>query len=121
MAQKTKVAMAGVAEGKELIGIPTDDSYSSEDRVKALLMGSMSEDIYQVCILMFYWFFKVLLLQYAHYVAFCMMYFSILQIISSRYPSFNHVRSLPPRSEYQMRYPDSLATICFPNPCLLLI
>jgi len=44
--QKTKVNMAGVAEGKELIGIPTDEDISSEDRVKALLFNSMSE--YQV-------------------------------------------------------------------------
>ncbi|KAE8450579.1 hypothetical protein EG329_006310 [Mollisiaceae sp. DMI_Dod_QoI] len=45
--QKTKVAMAGVAEGKELIGVPTDDDISPEDRVKALFYGSMGGDVYQ--------------------------------------------------------------------------
>lgn len=46
--QKIKVSMAGVAEGKELIGVPTGDDVSAEDRVKALLTGSMSEEIYHV-------------------------------------------------------------------------
>ena len=46
---KTKVSMPGVAEGHELVGVPTGDDVSAEDRVKALFTGSMSADIYQVC------------------------------------------------------------------------
>lgn len=45
---KTKVSMAGVAEGRELIGVPTGDDVSAEDRVKALLFDSMAADVYQV-------------------------------------------------------------------------
>ena len=45
--QKQKFAMAGVAEGKELISVPTGDE-SAEERVRALFSGSMSEDVYQV-------------------------------------------------------------------------
>merc|ERR1711964_631568 len=44
---KTKVSMPGVAEGHELVGVPTGDDVSAEDRVKALFTGSMSADIYQ--------------------------------------------------------------------------
>lgn len=50
---KTKVSMPGVAEGHELVGVPTGDDVSAEDRVKALFTGSMSADIYQVCVAMF--------------------------------------------------------------------
>jgi acyl-coenzyme A thioesterase 13 len=48
--QRTKVNMPGVAEGKELIGVPTEDDASSEERVNALFKGSLSADIYQVCV-----------------------------------------------------------------------
>jgi hypothetical protein len=41
--QKMKVNMPGVAEGKQLAGIPTDDDIPSEDRVKAFL-GSWEEE-----------------------------------------------------------------------------
>ncbi|KAI6712749.1 hypothetical protein PZA11_002042 [Diplocarpon coronariae] len=44
---KTKVTSAGIAEGQELIGVPTEDDASAEQRVKALLWGSMSEAMYQ--------------------------------------------------------------------------
>lgn len=47
---KTKVSMAGVAEGKELVGVPTGDDVSAEDRVKSLFTGSMGPDIYDVSI-----------------------------------------------------------------------
>lgn len=47
--QRTKINMAGVAKDKELVGVPTDDDASSEDRVNALFKGSLSADIYQVC------------------------------------------------------------------------
>jgi len=40
--------MPGVAEGKELIGVPTGNDVSADDRVKALFHGSMSEEMYQV-------------------------------------------------------------------------
>jgi len=46
--QKTKVSMAGVAEGKELIGVPTGEGVSAEERVKAQFNGSVSEEMYQV-------------------------------------------------------------------------
>lgn len=51
--EKKKVSIAGVAEGKQLIGIPTDETLSAEDKVNALFKGSMSEEVYQVsfCIL----------------------------------------------------------------------
>jgi hypothetical protein len=45
---KKKVTMAGVAEGKKLIGIPTGNNLSPEERVLALFHGSMSEEMYQV-------------------------------------------------------------------------
>jgi hypothetical protein len=45
--QKQKVAMARVADGKELISVPTGDE-SAEERVRALFSGSMSKDMYQV-------------------------------------------------------------------------
>ncbi|PBP19616.1 thioesterase superfamily protein [Diplocarpon rosae] len=43
----TKVSAAGVADGKQLLGIPTGDDVCAEQRVKALLWGSMSEEMYQ--------------------------------------------------------------------------
>ncbi|KAG4443751.1 hypothetical protein IFR05_000742 [Cadophora sp. M221] len=43
---KTKVSMAGVAEGKELVGVPTGDDVSAEDRVNSLFTGSMGPDMY---------------------------------------------------------------------------
>lgn len=51
--EKKKVSIAGVAEGKQLVGIPTDETLSAEDKVNALFKGSMSEEVYQVsfCIL----------------------------------------------------------------------
>lgn len=59
--QRTKINMAGVAKGKELIGVPTDDDVSSEDRVNSLFKGSLSEDIYQVCIPDFVFFLQGLI------------------------------------------------------------
>jgi len=47
-AQKAKVSMPGVAEGKVLVGVPTGDNVSAADRVKALFQGSMSDEIFQV-------------------------------------------------------------------------
>ncbi len=44
MAPKTKVNMPGVAEGKELIAIPTDDHVSEMERVKSFLSNSMSSE-----------------------------------------------------------------------------
>ncbi|KAH7314072.1 HotDog domain-containing protein [Rhexocercosporidium sp. MPI-PUGE-AT-0058] len=44
---KTKISMAGVAEGQELIGVPTGDDVSPEERVNALFSGSMGHDMYQ--------------------------------------------------------------------------
>ncbi len=46
--QKTKVEMAGVAAGKELIGTPTDDHVSAEDRVKSLFANTLSTEVYHV-------------------------------------------------------------------------
>jgi hypothetical protein len=51
--QKTKVEMAGVAAGKELIGTPTDDHVSAEDRVKSLFANTLSQEVYQVSTLRF--------------------------------------------------------------------
>lgn len=49
MAQKrVKLQSAGVSGDKELIGVPTGDDVSAEDRVKALFTESMSEEMYQV-------------------------------------------------------------------------
>jgi acyl-coenzyme A thioesterase 13 len=50
--QKTKVPIAGVAEGKVLVGVPTGDDVSAEERVQALFQGSMSEEIFQVRIVL---------------------------------------------------------------------
>lgn len=47
MAPKTNFSMPGVAEGKELIGVPTGNETPME-RVNALFQGSMSEEAYQV-------------------------------------------------------------------------
>ncbi|CZS92237.1 related to thioesterase family protein [Rhynchosporium agropyri] len=44
---KTKVSIAGVAEGKELIGVPTGDDLSPKDRVTAFFGGSMASEVYQ--------------------------------------------------------------------------
>lgn len=45
--QKTTLTVPGVADGQELIGLPTGDE-SAMERVQALFEGSMSEDVYQV-------------------------------------------------------------------------
>lgn len=43
MAQrKSKVTTPGVAEGKKLFGIPTDDNLTAEDKVTAFVAGAMS-------------------------------------------------------------------------------
>ncbi|KAK0128955.1 hypothetical protein ONS95_000898 [Cadophora gregata] len=44
---RTKISMPGVADDHELVGVPTGDDVSAEDRVKALFTGSMAADIYQ--------------------------------------------------------------------------
>jgi acyl-coenzyme A thioesterase 13 len=54
--EKTKASIAGVAEGKVLVGVPTGDDVSAEERVRALFQGSMSEEIFQVCILILHFF-----------------------------------------------------------------
>ncbi len=51
MAPKTKVDMPGVAEGMELVGVPTDDDVSAEDRVNVLLSGAMGSDSNSVSLL----------------------------------------------------------------------
>lgn len=51
MSGKSKVSMPGVAEGKQLIGIPTGDEFTAADRVRALLEGSMAQGVYQVSFL----------------------------------------------------------------------
>lgn len=48
MASEKKVSMPGVAEGKKLIGVPTDDDIPPMARVNALFFGSMPKDDYQV-------------------------------------------------------------------------
>jgi hypothetical protein len=50
--QETKVSTAGVAEGKVLVGVPTGDDVSARERVQALFQGSMSEEIFQVRIVL---------------------------------------------------------------------
>jgi hypothetical protein len=45
--KKSKVDMPGVASGKELAGIPVGDE-TAEERVNALLGGSVAEDSYKV-------------------------------------------------------------------------
>ena len=47
MAPRTNFSVAGVAEGKKVIGVPTGDE-SAMERVNALFQGSMSEEMYQV-------------------------------------------------------------------------
>lgn len=49
MASKKIVTIAGVAEGKQLSPVPTEDNVSPADRVRALLSGSLSEELYHVC------------------------------------------------------------------------
>jgi hypothetical protein len=50
--QKSKVNMPGVASGKELVGIPTGNE-SPEERVLALLGGSVAENTYQVSVVQY--------------------------------------------------------------------
>ncbi|KAH8659156.1 HotDog domain-containing protein [Tricladium varicosporioides] len=47
MGAKKEVSMPGVAEGKKLIGVPTDDDIPPMTRVNALFFGSMPKDDYQ--------------------------------------------------------------------------
>lgn len=47
MAPTSNFTVAGVAEGKKIIGVPTGDE-SAMERVNALFQGSMSEEMYQV-------------------------------------------------------------------------
>ena len=47
MAPRSNFTMAGVAEGKKVIGVPTGNE-SAVERVNALFEGSMSEEMYQV-------------------------------------------------------------------------
>jgi hypothetical protein len=54
--QRAKASIAGVAEGKVLVGVPTGDDVSAEKRVKALFQGSMSEEIFQVRIVILHFF-----------------------------------------------------------------
>jgi acyl-coenzyme A thioesterase 13 len=54
--QKTKASIAGVADGKILVGVPTGDDVSAEEKVKALFQGSMSEEIFQVRIVILHFF-----------------------------------------------------------------
>ena len=51
--QKSKVEMVGVADGKKLIGTPTDGHVSAEDRVKSLFANVIAEEVYNVSILRF--------------------------------------------------------------------
>lgn len=44
----TDVKMAGVAEGKKLIGTPTGDDVAPMDRVRALFVDTLSKEIYDV-------------------------------------------------------------------------
>ena len=47
--QKAKVDMPGVASGKEITGSPTGEGFTSEERVRLMLHGSISEESnYQV-------------------------------------------------------------------------
>ena len=49
MAQaEKKPSIPGVAEGKQLVGVPTDESLSSEERVKAFIVGAMAGSEYRV-------------------------------------------------------------------------
>lgn len=52
MAQEKKERMAGVADGKQLAGTPTGDDVSPEDRVKGLFGDALSEEKYQVSVLL---------------------------------------------------------------------
>ncbi|TVY37625.1 Acyl-coenzyme A thioesterase [Lachnellula subtilissima] len=42
--QKMKINMPGVASGKEISGSPTGEGFTSEERVRLMLQGSISED-----------------------------------------------------------------------------
>jgi hypothetical protein len=60
--QKLAVNMPGVAPGKELAGIPVGDE-TAEERVLALLGGTVTEDSYKVSVLLFsvlYFLFPIL-------------------------------------------------------------
>lgn len=46
--QRVKLQSAGVSEDTEVVGVPTEDDVSAEDRVNALMTGSMSEELFQV-------------------------------------------------------------------------
>jgi hypothetical protein len=49
MAQRrSKVSIPGVAEGKKLVGVPTDDGLTAEDKVMAFVAGTLSGTEYQV-------------------------------------------------------------------------
>lgn len=50
MAQEKKVSMPGVAEGKQLVGIPTDSGLSAEDKVTAFVSGAMAGEVYKVSV-----------------------------------------------------------------------
>jgi acyl-coenzyme A thioesterase 13 len=50
--QKLAVNMPGVAPGKALAGIPVGDE-TAEERVRALLGGTVTDDSYQVSVLLF--------------------------------------------------------------------
>jgi len=73
--QKQKVAMAGVADGKELISVPTDVE-SPEDRVRALFSGSLSEDMYQVSLAFCYCKMKLLLCMSSKSVSSLLLFYS---------------------------------------------
>jgi acyl-coenzyme A thioesterase 13 len=50
--RKLAVNMPGVAPGKALAGIPVGDE-TAEERVRALLGGTVTDDSYQVSVLLF--------------------------------------------------------------------
>ena len=45
---KRNVSMPGVAEGKQLVGVPTDDSLSDMEKAQVFVQGAMTGD-YEVC------------------------------------------------------------------------
>lgn len=42
--QKIKINMPGVASGKEITASPTGEGFTSEERVRLMLQGSVSEE-----------------------------------------------------------------------------
>ena len=50
-----KPSIPGVAEGKQLVGVPTDESLSSEERVKAFIVGAMAGSEYRVLLRLKLW------------------------------------------------------------------